>query len=167
MTSSSECPYCSPRTFLPSLEVGDGQDVPLEPHLVVTLIGGNLLISSISTTSISTTSMSYDTSSGESVDTERQGHPPGRLQLCLRRPGRMDHVIYLDAFTLRLATAWEIQRHRRWPDSSNPRLFVTRNTAVDDSGLPSQCRRGPAALPTSRPACRPPARGPHSRRGAP
>ncbi|MFQ6148514.1 hypothetical protein ACLMNJ_36570 [Streptomyces seoulensis] len=36
----------------------------------------------------------------------------------------------------RLATAWEFQRHRRWPDSSNPHLFVTRDTAVDDSGPP-------------------------------
>ncbi|MFJ2938432.1 hypothetical protein ACIO8G_37510 [Streptomyces sp. NPDC087219] len=34
----------------------------------------------------------------------------GRLRLC--RPGRMDHVVYLNAFTLRLATAWELQRHR-------------------------------------------------------
>ncbi|MFI6006831.1 tyrosine recombinase XerC [Streptomyces sp. NPDC051366] len=58
----------------------------------------------------------------------------GRLRL--RRAGRMDHVIYLDAFILRLVTAWELQRHRRWPDSSNPHLFVTRNTAVDDSGPP-------------------------------
>jgi hypothetical protein len=37
---------------------------------------------------------------------------------------------------LRRATAWEVQRHWRWPDSSNPHLFVTRNTAVDDSGPP-------------------------------
>ncbi|MFI6341075.1 hypothetical protein [Streptomyces sp. NPDC050535] len=58
----------------------------------------------------------------------------GRLRL--RRAGRLDHVIYLDAFTLRMATAWELQRHRRWPDSSNPYFFVTRNTAVDDSGPP-------------------------------
>lgn len=56
--------------------------------------------------------------------------------LRLRRPGRMDHLVYLDAFTLRLATRWELQRHRRWPDSSNPHLFVTRNTAVDDSAPP-------------------------------
>ncbi|MCV2460684.1 hypothetical protein OEB94_15490 [Streptomyces sp. ICN988] len=55
-------------------------------------------------------------------------------RLGLRRPGRMDHVVYLDAFTLRLAAAWELQRHRWWPDSSNPHFFVTRNTAVDDSG---------------------------------
>jgi hypothetical protein len=40
-------------------EVGEGENVPLEPHLVVTLIGGNLQIFSISFT----TSMSYDTSS--------------------------------------------------------------------------------------------------------
>ncbi|MGW0315997.1 hypothetical protein [Streptomyces flavidovirens] len=58
----------------------------------------------------------------------------GRLRL--RRAGRMDHLIYLDTFTLGLATAWELQRHRRWPDGSNPHLFVTRNTAVDDSGPP-------------------------------
>ncbi|WP_331719570.1 hypothetical protein [Streptomyces virginiae] len=58
----------------------------------------------------------------------------GRLRL--RRAGRMDHVIYLDVFTLGLATAWELQRHQRWPDSSNPHFFVTRNTAVDDSGPP-------------------------------
>ncbi|MFG2409537.1 hypothetical protein ACGFR8_35440 [Streptomyces brevispora] len=45
----------------------------------------------------------------------------------------MDHIVYLDAFTLRLATSWELQRHHRWPDSSNPHLFVNRNTAVDDS----------------------------------
>lgn len=57
-------------------------------------------------------------------------------QLRLRRTRRMDHVIYLDGFTLRLVTAWEAQRHRRWPDSSNPHFFVTRNTAVDDSGPP-------------------------------
>ncbi|WP_411107256.1 tyrosine recombinase XerC [Streptomyces sp. cmx-4-9] len=61
-------------------------------------------------------------------------HSKGRLRL--RRAGRMDHLIYLDAFTMRLATAWELHRHHRWPDSSNPHLFVTRNTAVDDSGPP-------------------------------
>ncbi|MGP3632693.1 hypothetical protein ACTU45_04860 [Streptomyces sp. 24-1644] len=48
----------------------------------------------------------------------------------------MDHVVYLDVFTLRLTREWELQRHRRWPDSSNPHFFVTRNTAVDDSGPP-------------------------------
>ncbi|MEV8597819.1 site-specific integrase [Streptomyces sp. NPDC052012] len=41
----------------------------------------------------------------------------GRLHV--RRPIRMDHVIYLDTFILRLATAWELQSHRRWPDSAN------------------------------------------------
>ncbi|MFE5114085.1 hypothetical protein [Streptomyces sp. NPDC056663] len=56
----------------------------------------------------------------------------GRLRP--RRAGRLDHVSYLDAFTLPLTTAWGLQRPRRWPDSSNPYFFVTRNTAVDDSG---------------------------------
>ncbi|WP_326708103.1 hypothetical protein OG758_00710 [Streptomyces sp. NBC_01474] len=37
---------------------------------------------------------------------------------------------------LHLATAWEPQRHLRWPDSSNPHLFVNGNTAVDESGPP-------------------------------
>ncbi|WP_405652952.1 tyrosine recombinase XerC [Streptomyces sp. NBC_00019] len=73
---------------------------------------------------------------GQLVHLRRTDLDRSKGQLCLRRPGRMDHVIYLDAFTLRLATAWELQRHRRWPDSSNPHLFVTRNTAVDDSGPP-------------------------------
>ncbi|GGT03799.1 hypothetical protein GCM10010286_31320 [Streptomyces toxytricini] len=36
----------------------------------------------------------------------------------------------------RLVTAWELQRHRRWPDSSNPYSFVTGNTAVDDFDPP-------------------------------
>ncbi|AJF70340.1 hypothetical protein [Streptomyces vietnamensis] len=58
----------------------------------------------------------------------------GRLRL--RRAGRLGHVIYIDAFTLRLAAVWELQRHQRWPDSSNLHFFVTRNTAVDDSGPP-------------------------------
>ncbi|MFI6341410.1 hypothetical protein [Streptomyces sp. NPDC050535] len=49
----------------------------------------------------------------------------------------MADIVYLDAFTLRLATSWELQRHHRWPDSSNPHLFVNRNTAVDDS-IPAQ-----------------------------
>ncbi|MFE4254265.1 tyrosine recombinase XerC [Streptomyces sp. NPDC056910] len=60
-----------------------------------------------------------------------------RAQMRIRRLGRMEHLIYLDGFTLELATAWEVERRRRWPDCSNPHLFVTRNTAVDDSGPPT------------------------------
>ncbi|MER5184478.1 hypothetical protein ABT009_40225 [Streptomyces sp. NPDC002896] len=37
---------------------------------------------------------------------------------------------------MKLATAWGLERHRRWPDSTNPHLFVTRNTAVNDSHPP-------------------------------
>jgi site-specific recombinase XerD len=59
-----------------------------------------------------------------------------RARLRIRRPGRIDHLLYLDEFTLKLATAWALERRRRWPDSSNPNLFITRNTAVDDSGPP-------------------------------
>ncbi|MEU9376025.1 hypothetical protein AB0D94_19920 [Streptomyces sp. NPDC048255] len=73
---------------------------------------------------------------GQLVHLRRTDLDRSKGRLRLRRTGRMDHVIYLDAFTLRLTTAWELQRHRRWPDSSNPYFFVTRNTAVDDSGPP-------------------------------
>lgn len=73
----------------------------------------------------------------------------GRLRL--RRPGRVDHVVYLDEFTRRLATAWELHRFHRWPDSSNPHLFVNRNTAVDDSGPPIST----AAVQWSSSACPP------------
>ncbi|MEU6212770.1 hypothetical protein ABZ891_23050 [Streptomyces sp. NPDC047023] len=73
---------------------------------------------------------------GQLTHLRRTDFDRSKGQLRLRRPERMDHVIYLDAFTLRLVTAWELQRHRRWPDSSNPHFFVTRNTAVDDSGPP-------------------------------
>ncbi|MFE6903601.1 tyrosine-type recombinase/integrase [Streptomyces sp. NPDC057717] len=73
---------------------------------------------------------------GQLVHLKRTDLDRSKGQLRLRRPGRMDHLIYLDAFTLRLVTTWELQRLRRWPDNSNPHLFVTRNTAVDDSGPP-------------------------------
>ncbi|MFD7048802.1 hypothetical protein ACFWBS_36260 [Streptomyces mirabilis] len=73
---------------------------------------------------------------GQIVHLRRTDLDRSKGRLRLRRVGRLDHVIYLDAFTLRLATAWELQRHRRWPDSSDPHFFVTRNTAVDDSGPP-------------------------------
>ncbi|MGW7459686.1 hypothetical protein [Streptomyces sp. NPDC054797] len=66
-------------------------------------------------------------SSHSSPDLDRS---KGRLRLA----GRMDHVIYLDAFTLRLATAWELQRHRCWPDSSNSYFFVTQHPTSPHSG---------------------------------
>ncbi|MFF5306722.1 tyrosine recombinase XerC [Streptomyces sp. NPDC013161] len=73
---------------------------------------------------------------GQLVHLRRTDLDRSKGRLRLRRAGRLDHAIYLDAFTLRLITAWELQRHQRWPDSSNPHFFVTRNTAVDDSGPP-------------------------------
>ncbi|WP_327342211.1 hypothetical protein [Streptomyces europaeiscabiei] len=73
---------------------------------------------------------------GQLVHLRRTDLDRSKGRLRLRRAGRLDHVIYLDSFTLQLVTAWELQRHRRWPDSSNPHFFVTRNTAVDDSGPP-------------------------------
>ncbi|MFI5825294.1 tyrosine recombinase XerC [Streptomyces rishiriensis] len=41
-------------------------------------------------------------------------------QLRLRRAGRIDHVIYLDAFTLRLATAWEHHATGAGPKAPTP-----------------------------------------------
>lgn len=73
---------------------------------------------------------------GQLVHLQRTDLDRSKGRLRLRRPGRIDHVVYLDSLTLRLATTWELQRHRRWPDSSNPHLFVNRNTAVDDTGPP-------------------------------
>lgn len=69
---------------------------------------------------------------GQIVHLRRTDLDRSKGRLRLRRVGRLDHVIYLDAFTPRLAAAWELQRHRRWPDSSNPHFFATRN----DSGPP-------------------------------
>jgi integrase len=55
----------------------------------------------------------------------------GRLRV--RRPGRLDHVVFLDELTLELATAWVIERFERWPDSTNRYLIVSRQTAVNDA----------------------------------
>lgn len=51
-------------------------------------------------------------------------------RLRIRRPNRPDHVICLDDFALRLIKAWLTERHRRWPLSSNPYLFVSPRTAL-------------------------------------
>ncbi|MFF0795097.1 hypothetical protein [Streptomyces spiralis] len=50
---------------------------------------------------------------GQLVHLRRTDLDRSKGRLRLRRAGRLDHVIYLDAFTLRLVTAWELQRHRR------------------------------------------------------
>ncbi|GGZ94944.1 hypothetical protein GCM10010371_63510 [Streptomyces subrutilus] len=73
---------------------------------------------------------------GQLVQLQRTDFDRSKGRLRLRRAGRMDHIVYLDEFTLRLAAAWELHRHHRWPDSSNPHLFVNRNTAVDETGPP-------------------------------
>ncbi|MFK0016268.1 hypothetical protein [Streptomyces sp. NPDC091027] len=90
---------------------------------------------------------------GQLVQFQRTDFDRSKGRLRLRRPGRMDDVVYLDECTLRLATAWERHRHHRWPDSSNPHLFVNRNTAVDDSGQPSARLRPRCSSSGS--ACRP------------
>lgn len=45
----------------------------------------------------------------------------------------LDHTIYLDELTSRLASAWLAERYQRWPTSTNPYLLVTARTAVDDT----------------------------------
>ncbi|MCL3999152.1 hypothetical protein M4438_37665, partial [Streptomyces lavenduligriseus] len=52
----------------------------------------------------------------------------------VRRPRRLDHVLYLDNLLMTLTTAWIRERHQRWPDSTNPHLIVSRQTAVDLTG---------------------------------
>jgi hypothetical protein len=55
-----------------------------------------------------------------------------RGQLRVRRPDRLDHVACLDELTLGLVTTGITERVERWPDSANPYLMVSRQTAVDD-----------------------------------
>lgn len=55
-----------------------------------------------------------------------------RGQLKVRRPGRLDHVIYLDDLTMQLATDWVVDRFRRWPKTTSPYLVISRISAVDD-----------------------------------
>jgi integrase len=43
-------------------------------------------------------------------------------------------LVYLDAFTHRLAAAWLQERRRRWPVSTNPHLLVSRQTAEMNTG---------------------------------
>ncbi|MFJ3529550.1 MULTISPECIES: hypothetical protein [unclassified Streptomyces] len=38
----------------------------------------------------------------------------------IRRPNRLDHVICLDEFALRLVKEWLAERHHRWPLNANP-----------------------------------------------
>ncbi|MER6065413.1 hypothetical protein ABT167_30435 [Streptomyces sp. NPDC001792] len=56
----------------------------------------------------------------------------GRGQLRVRRPGRLDHVACLDELPMDLVTTGITERVERWPDSANPYLMVSRQTAVDD-----------------------------------
>ncbi|MFJ9460803.1 hypothetical protein ACIRST_37760 [Kitasatospora sp. NPDC101447] len=52
----------------------------------------------------------------------------------VRRPRRLDHVLYLDSLLMNLTTAWIRERHQRWPDSTNPYLIVSRQPAIDTTG---------------------------------
>ncbi|MFF7230034.1 hypothetical protein [Streptomyces sioyaensis] len=52
----------------------------------------------------------------------------GRLRI--RRPNRLDHEVCLDDFALRLVKDWLIERHQRWPLSTNPYLIVSPITAL-------------------------------------
>jgi site-specific recombinase XerD len=52
--------------------------------------------------------------------------------LTIRR-GLQRRVIYLDEVTTALASRWLRYRHERWPDSRNPHLLVSQQTAADTS----------------------------------
>ncbi len=61
-------------------------------------------------------------------------------RLSVRRQGRPDHVVFLEEITLNLATAWVCERSRQWSRTTNPHLFVTRQTAASDHNPPlSDC----------------------------
>ncbi|MCC3652614.1 hypothetical protein LIX60_14290 [Streptomyces sp. S07_1.15] len=53
-------------------------------------------------------------------------------QLRVIRPGRSDHIVFLDELTLGLATDWVIERSRLWPRTTNPHLLISRVTAASD-----------------------------------
>ncbi|MGW8884059.1 hypothetical protein [Streptomyces sp. NPDC055749] len=52
----------------------------------------------------------------------------GRLRI--RRPNRLDHEVCLDEFALRFVKDWLVERHHRWPHSTNPYLIVSPITAM-------------------------------------
>ncbi|MFD5463949.1 hypothetical protein ACFWIQ_14200 [Kitasatospora sp. NPDC127059] len=52
----------------------------------------------------------------------------------VRRPRHLDHVLYLEGLLMSLTTAWIRERHQRWPDSANPHLILSRQSAVDLTG---------------------------------
>jgi hypothetical protein len=56
--------------------------------------------------------------------------------LTIRR-GLQRRVIYLDEVTTALASRWLRYRHERWPDSRNPYLLVSQQTAADTSPVGS------------------------------
>jgi integrase len=63
----------------------------------------------------------------------------GRLLVC--RPGTTCtaasvRTVFLDELTLRMLTEWLHERHRLWPRSTNPHLFVSRRTAMNTDGPP-------------------------------
>ncbi|MCY0926185.1 hypothetical protein OTB20_08170 [Streptomyces sp. H27-H1] len=76
---------------------------------------------------------------GQLVHLQRTDFNRSKGRLRVRREGRTDHIVYLDDFTLRLATAWELHR---WPDSSNP-------TSSSTATLPSANQARPSAPPRS------------------
>jgi integrase len=47
------------------------------------------------------------------------------------------HTVYLDELTHTLIVAWLRERHRRWPVTANPHLFVSQQSAVMTSGPPA------------------------------
>ncbi|WP_162624870.1 hypothetical protein [Streptomyces cadmiisoli] len=132
LTSSRHVPTALPSDRVAALRPGrrplDRFDDPRD-HLMVALVAVYALLPSQLTQL-------------QRTDLDRS---KGRLRL--RREGRLDHVIYLDAFTLRLATAWELHRHRRWPDSSNPPPLCHPQHRRRRLRPTRQRWLGPAALP--------------------
>jgi hypothetical protein len=57
-------------------------------------------------------------------------------QLAVRRDGSRHDSVYLDQLTHALAVGWMRERRRRWPQTSNPHLLITRVTASDENQPP-------------------------------
>jgi hypothetical protein len=54
----------------------------------------------------------------------------------VRRDGSRHDSVYLDQLTHALAVGWMRERRRRWPQTSNPHLLITRVTASDENQPP-------------------------------
>jgi integrase len=70
----------------------------------------------------------------------------GRLNV-RRQTAGADRIVILDELTLRLAGAWQGERARRWPHTTNPHLLVSQQTPSTPATRPC------AGSPSKRCSC--------------